>query len=69
MTPGDGRPDSEEPEIGQEEDIPSDGSDTAGEKMMKEVGNARLKTPPDAPAPGRSSDEAGGRTSGVGRAP
>lgn len=39
---------NEEPEIVQEESVPSDGKDTKGEKMMEELG--RHKPQPPAPA-------------------
>lgn len=32
----------EEPEITQEESVPNDGADTAGEEMMKDVVNPKL---------------------------
>ncbi|WP_206179830.1 hypothetical protein [Variovorax sp. RKNM96] len=35
-------PAHEEPEITQEESVPSDGRDTEGEEMMKKVGNRKL---------------------------
>ncbi|MEO7243219.1 MAG: hypothetical protein ABIW85_09940 [Variovorax sp.] len=34
---------NEEPEITQEESVPSDGKDEEGEKMMREVRNPKLK--------------------------
>ncbi|RZL93766.1 MAG: hypothetical protein EOP82_06585 [Variovorax sp.] len=37
---------TDEPEIAQEEDIPSDGTDHAAREMMKEVRNDRLSVPP-----------------------
>ena len=42
------KPASDEPEITQEESVPTDGKDTEGEDQMKKVGNARLKEPGDA---------------------
>jgi hypothetical protein len=48
------KPNNEEPEITQEESIPSDGPDVEGEKMMKEVRNKKLEQP-EKPA----ADEAG----------
>lgn len=36
----------EEPEITQEEAVPSDGRDIEGEKLMKEVSNDKLKEKP-----------------------
>jgi hypothetical protein len=36
----------EEPEIVQEEDIPSDGVDHEAEQMMKQVHNDKLEVPP-----------------------
>ncbi|MDB5826476.1 MAG: hypothetical protein JWQ73_696 [Variovorax sp.] len=44
MTPG-----SEEPEITQEDSVPSDGKDKKGEKMMEDLGRERNK--PDEPMP------------------
>jgi hypothetical protein len=35
----------EEPEITQEESVPSDGRDTEGEELMKEVKNRKLHDP------------------------
>ena len=35
--------DAEEPEITQEESIPSDGKDEVGEKMMEELGREKSK--------------------------
>lgn len=35
--------DHEEPEITQEEDVPLDGKDEVGEKMMEELGRDRQK--------------------------
>ena len=35
--------DNEEPEITQEESIPSDGKDEVGEKMMEELGREKSK--------------------------
>lgn len=42
------KPASDEPEITQEESVPTDGKDTEGEKQMKKVGNDKLKEPGDA---------------------
>ncbi len=36
----------DEPEITQERDVPLDGTDADGEKLMKEVRNDRLEVPP-----------------------
>ncbi len=36
----------DEPEITQERDVPLDGTDAEGEKLMKEVRNDRLEVPP-----------------------
>ncbi|MDB5847070.1 MAG: hypothetical protein JWP29_822 [Rhodoferax sp.] len=41
---------NEEPEITQEEDVPSDGRDHEGEAMMKEVKNDKLSPTPDSQA-------------------
>ncbi|CAN7309243.1 hypothetical protein LJR069_001561 [Variovorax paradoxus] len=38
----------DEPEITQEESVPTDGSDTEGEEQMKKVGNRKLQDPGDA---------------------
>ena len=38
-------PAHEEPEITQEESVPSDGRDTEGEEMMKQVVNRKLEDP------------------------
>lgn len=38
----------EEPEITQEESVPSDGRDIEGERLMKEVGNRKLQDQGDA---------------------
>ncbi|MCR8959512.1 hypothetical protein V9L20_02625 [Variovorax sp. CCNWLW225] len=35
----------DEPEITQEESVPTDGSDTEGEEMMKKVENKKLEDP------------------------
>ncbi|MEJ8855680.1 hypothetical protein WKW79_13945 [Variovorax robiniae] len=45
---------NEEPELTQEESIPSDGKDVEGEAMMKQVRNKKLHQPEDPAA-----DEAG----------
>ena len=37
------RPVKEEPEVTQEESIPSDGKDEVGEEMMKDLGRERAK--------------------------
>jgi len=37
----------EEPEITQEESVPSDGKDPVGEKMMDELGRERGREPED----------------------
>ncbi|QFZ84842.1 hypothetical protein GFK26_19800 [Variovorax paradoxus] len=42
------KPASDEPEITQEESVPTDGKDTEGESLMKKVGNDKLKEPGDA---------------------
>ncbi|MET3376472.1 hypothetical protein ABIC89_005551 [Variovorax boronicumulans] len=42
------RPASDEPEITQEESVPTDGKDAKGEELMKKVGNDKLKEPGDA---------------------
>jgi hypothetical protein len=36
---------ADEPEITQEESVPTDGSDTEGEEMMKKVENKKLADP------------------------
>ncbi|RYZ08760.1 MAG: hypothetical protein EOO24_10230 [Comamonadaceae bacterium] len=38
----------EEPEIRQEEDVPLDGKDVEGERLMKEVRNPKLEVEPGA---------------------
>jgi len=38
----------DEPEITQEESVPTDGKDTEGEELMKKVGNKKLREPGDA---------------------
>lgn len=38
----------DEPEITQEESVPTDGKDTEGEELMKEVDNKKLEDPGDA---------------------
>ena len=38
----------DEPEITQEESVPTDGSDTEGEEMMKKVENKKLEDPGEA---------------------
>ena len=38
----------DEPEITQEESVPTDGRDTEGEEQMKKVGNKKLQDPGDA---------------------
>ena len=38
--------DNEEPDITQEEAVPTDGKDVEGEEMMKSVRNDLLKEPP-----------------------
>lgn len=43
---------NEEPEITQEEDVPVDGRDHDGEKMMQEVKNERLS-----PAEGKTEEK------------
>ncbi|MGJ7541333.1 hypothetical protein [Variovorax sp. LT1R16] len=43
----------EEPEITQEEAVPSDGKDTEGEELMKKVRNPKLK---EAPGEERTED-------------
>ncbi|MET0542652.1 MAG: hypothetical protein ABWZ88_12935 [Variovorax sp.] len=40
-TPTPERPQPDEPEITQEESVPSDGKDAKGEKMMEELGRER----------------------------
>lgn len=50
MLPRDG-PTSEEPEIAQEESIPSDGKDEVGEKMMENLGRDRGGPGAEGPAP------------------
>ncbi|WP_395345306.1 hypothetical protein [Variovorax sp. UC122_21] len=35
----------EEPDVGSEESVPTDGRDTEGEKLMKEVKNPKLHEP------------------------
>jgi len=47
-SPPDG-PTKEEPEITQEESIPSDGRDAVGEEMMKDLGLGKGGRPADAP--------------------
>jgi hypothetical protein len=39
--------DSDEPELGAEEAVPSDGKDEEGEKMMEEMGRERRKREED----------------------
>jgi len=39
---------TDEPEITQEESVPTDGRDTEGEELMKKVGNEKLREPGDA---------------------
>ncbi|MET0543084.1 MAG: hypothetical protein ABWZ88_15175 [Variovorax sp.] len=55
MTPSESsprtKPYNEEPEITQEESIPSDGPDVEGEAMMKQVRNKKLEQP-EGPADG-----------------
>lgn len=54
----------EEPEVTQEESVPSDGRDIEGEQLMKEVTNRKLhdkgvagnKTPEKADEPGTARD-------------
>lgn len=54
----------EEPEVTQEESVPSDGRDIEGEQLMKEVSNRKLhdkgeaeqKTPERADEPGTERD-------------
>jgi hypothetical protein len=41
---------SEEPEITQEESVPSDGKDHEGEKLMEQLGRERRKDDSDSPA-------------------
>lgn len=36
----------EEPEVAQEDSVPTDGRDVDGEKMMKQVVNEKLEQPP-----------------------
>ncbi len=38
----------DEPEITQEESVPTDGRDAEGEEMMRKVGNEKLREPGDA---------------------
>lgn len=38
----------DEPEITQEESVPTDGRDIEGEEQMKKVGNEKLREPGDA---------------------
>jgi hypothetical protein len=38
----------DEPEITQEESVPTDGKDTEGEELMKKVDNKKLEDPGDA---------------------
>ena len=40
-------PKHDEPEVTQEESVPSDGKDTEGEAMMKNVQNKKLHEPGD----------------------
>lgn len=42
---------NEEPEIGFEESIPSDGEDSVGEKMIEELGQAKPRQVPREPPP------------------
>ncbi|MET3443741.1 hypothetical protein ABIC94_004547 [Variovorax paradoxus] len=46
----------DEPEITQEESVPTDGTDTEGEEMMKKVENRKLEDPGEAEhkTPGKS---------------
>ena len=48
----------EEPEITQEESVPSDGTDTEGEKLMKDVRNHKLHDagPAEDRTPAKSGD-------------
>ncbi|MDQ0571434.1 hypothetical protein QFZ42_003268 [Variovorax paradoxus] len=43
-----GKRSPDEPEITQEESVPTDGSDTEGEDMMKKVENSKLEDPGEA---------------------
>ena len=40
-------PKHEEPEVTQEDDVPTDGKDVEGEEMMKKVQNKKLHEPGD----------------------
>jgi hypothetical protein len=46
MNPNRGSDKNDEPEITQEDSIPSDGKDVEGEELMKKVGNAELDQQP-----------------------
>ncbi|MEZ2297697.1 hypothetical protein [Variovorax sp. RCC_210] len=50
----------EEPEVTQEESVPTDGRDTEGEALMKDVGNRKLhdKGSADHKTPENASDKA-----------
>lgn len=52
----------EEPEVTQEESVPSDGRDTEGEELMKQVRNDKLQDKgsgaPKTPAPSGKQDPA-----------
>lgn len=50
----------EEPEVTQEESVPTDGRDTEGEALMKDVGNRKLhdKGSADHKTPEKASDKA-----------
>ncbi len=41
---------NEEPEIVQEESVPSDGKDLEGEKLMEEIGRTKADPQPEKPA-------------------
>jgi hypothetical protein len=51
----------EEPEVTQEESVPTDGRDTEGEELMKDVGNRKLqdKGSADHKTPEKASGESG----------
>jgi hypothetical protein len=49
---------NEEPEVVQEEAIPSDGRDREGEELMKQVRNDRLQEPPPEPDDKKKNESA-----------
>ena len=53
-TPPHDGPNNDEPEITQEESVPSDGKDEVGEKMMEDLGRQRGGPDTEAPEKGRT---------------